>query len=900
MRGGLRRSARAQARGAAIVLKSASHPPRLRWTAAGFLALLAAPGSARLAFDGLPFTDTIEVVALGAVIAVLMHRDTRSTLIRFVGKRARATNIALVALIVCKVLGFVAVPYGGGFEACYRGLWEPRPGVLCEASWNQLWLRNVEKQLALGQISRIDKVIDFGGPPNKLDAFEGGRLSNWNLPFANEFPRYQMPWIDRLPFFAEYAGIIDMERDGVVPIEYVGDLKLGGARTFTGSASELRTVAFVPLAQGRNPLRLALTFRDDSDATNVPNVAPLARGPYARLHVGEPLDINTGKLRLVIRGWAVDPLARSPVRRWNLWHRDELGRRIDTTYEVVDRIDVSRAFGIDSWRSSGFNISVALPRDPLRHPTYHLQAVLSDGRTIDVGAVAARTPGQQVWESPEIRPTGPAVAKSDVRATYQLASVGAPLRAGTPQQPNLAQLAMLRLVDVVQLAGLVVIGFVALGGLVRRRRAMFTAALVIFGGLAATRVVSSTGALDGATSKALGFGVVVAIAGSRHLRSRGLLATALGTVLMFGPVIEVLRRYTNLDSHPWWGMQIFRDRVTDWLVFQGYARSILLESSLRGGENIFYFMPGMRYVTFVMHLMFGENDVFIGVVTGVGLVSAGLWLTFRVLALVSGRHWWWGLLAATAVVSGVGRPISRELAAYGASEAVAWTLVFSSCVVLVRRNPDGPAWVAAAAGLAGAALLRPNLSVALAVIALVVALSRMTLSRSVSTRLTDGAAVVVAFLGVGSLALLHNLWYGQQAVVFTLRADPRQTDFPVGDLWRIFVDTDIRAIAWSKVKLLLHIGGPLDVSGVFASRIAVVLWISAVVAVTRRREGRLLAATLLTAPIAYIVSTFPFGIMDTPERQIASLTVFLIASALGAVAIAQRGAAVTSAEDSAG
>jgi hypothetical protein len=377
--------------------------------------------------------------------------------------------------------------------------------------------------------------------------------------------------------------------------------------------------------------------------------------------------------------------------------------------------------------------------------------------------------------------------------------------------------------------------------------------------------------------------MVLATAARRFPKSRGLLAAAIGTALMFGPVIATLRRFTNLSTHPWWGMQVFRDRVTDWLVFQGYARSILLESSLRGGEDVFYFMPGMRYVAFVQHLLFGENDVLIGVLTGVALVATGLWLTLRVVARLDRHHWWWVLLAVTAVVSGVGQPISRELAGYGASEAVAWSLVCASCVVFVRRTPDGGAWTAAAAGLAAVALLRPNMSVGIVVIALALTLARVTLTSDRRQRLVHAAATMLTFGAVASLGLLHNLWYGQQAVVFTMRTDPRQNVFPPGDIWKVLFDGDLRAIAWSKVELLLHLRGALDDSGVFASRVAVLLWLSAVVVILRQRRKSATSLLLLAAPVAYVVSTFPFGIMDTPERQIASLTVTFIATSLAAI-----------------
>lgn len=870
---------------------SDARKPRLRRTALGFLVLLAAPGSARLQFDGLPFTRIGEVVAIGVFVAVLAHRDTRDSLRRLVARRTRLVNIVVATLVIGKVFTFAAVPFGAGFEACYRGLWEPLDGVTCERSWNHLWRSDIEKQLGIGAISRIDDVIDFGGPPDRLDAFEGGYASNWNLPFANEFPRYQTTWLDRLPFTAGYAGVIELDRKAVVPIEYVGELTMSSPYRFTSSSSELRSIVFVPLDAGRHSLRLDLTFRDDVDGTVVPDIEPDPRGPYARLHVGEPVRTSSGDMRLIVRGWAVDRLARSPVTAWSVWFRDDDGRRRTIAADVIDRPDVARAFAAPTWRRSGFNVSIDVPDRTLRHPTYHLNATLADGRTLAVARIAAQPRNDGPWELPALSASTDPSVFADVKVNYQYVRPGLPLAAVAASSPHVGLDAAMRVIDIGQFAGIATIAFVAGAALWRRRRAVVGTAVIIGAIHLSARLVQLATFLDAAASRALAAGLVVAVAAHRRLRSRGLVSIAVATALMFGPMIEVYRRYTNLSSHPWWGMQIFRDRVADWLVFQGYARSILLESSLRGGEDVFYFMPGMRYVAFLLHVVFGENDVFIGVITGVALVATGLWLALRVAARLDRHHWWWVLLGVTAVVSGVGRPISRELAAAGASEVVAWSLVCASCVVFVRRTPDGGAWTAAAAGLAAVALLRPNMSVGIVVIALALTLARVTLTSDRRQGLVHAAGTMLTFGAVASLGLLHNLWYGQQAVIFTMRTDPRQNVFPPGDIWKVLLDDDLRAIAWSKVELLLHLRGALDDSGVFASRVAVVLWVCAVVAVARHAGSRRVGLVLLAAPVAYVVSTFPFGIMDTPERQIASLTVLFIASALGALGVSRRGVA---------
>ena len=56
------------------------------------------------------------------------------------------------------------------------------------------------------------------------------------------------------------------------------------------------------------------------------------------------------------------------------------------------------------------------------------------------------------------------------------------------------------------------------------------------------------------------------------------------------------------------------DSGDDGLVYDGYARVMLqhllagdIKEALRGGESVFYFTPGMRYLRVVEHVIFGES-----------------------------------------------------------------------------------------------------------------------------------------------------------------------------------------------------------------------------------------------------------------------------------------------------
>ena len=56
---------------------------------------------------------------------------------------------------------------------------------------------------------------------------------------------------------------------------------------------------------------------------------------------------------------------------------------------------------------------------------------------------------------------------------------------------------------------------------------------------------------------------------------------------------------------------LYRASGTDFLTYESFARSIVLDHSLNGGEAVFFYQPGSRYVLGFMHLLFGDGDVLI-------------------------------------------------------------------------------------------------------------------------------------------------------------------------------------------------------------------------------------------------------------------------------------------------
>ena len=106
-------------------------------------------------------------------------------------------------------------------------------------------------------------------------------------------------------------------------------------------------------------------------------------------------------------------------------------------------------------------------------------------------------------------------------------------------------------------------------------------------------------------------------------------------IAITSPMISFIREFNGLESADWWGFQMFRGRDSDWLAYQGYAKTIFNTASLQGGEAVLWFQPANRYFIFLQHLIFGENDVFIEILSGIAIIFVCALLARNAMNLVS-------------------------------------------------------------------------------------------------------------------------------------------------------------------------------------------------------------------------------------------------------------------------
>jgi hypothetical protein len=209
----------------------------------------------------------------------------------------------------------------------------------------------------------------------------------------------------------------------------------------------------------------------------------------------------------------------------------------------------------------------------------------------------------------------------------------------------------------------------------------------------------------------------------------------------------------------------------DGLTHEGMGRAVLqallhgdIAAALRGEENIFYFVPGFRYLRALEKFIFGDTEF-----AYFSVLWASPLLIFAAYRRFAGTGW--ALLAALLFVSSLGAAFGlslrlfTQIAGAGYSD-IAGTLAFLAGLVLVASR-SRVQWFH---GLCGALLLglavwlRPNLFPPAGVIVLGTALMSAW-----ARDLTRAAALCAGFSVVGLMAL-HNWVFGEVFVPFGANA----------------------------------------------------------------------------------------------------------------------------------
>ena len=221
----------------------------------------------------------------------------------------------------------------------------------------------------------------------------------------------------------------------------------------------------------------------------------------------------------------------------------------------------------------------------------------------------------------------------------------------------------------------------------------------------------------------------------------------------------------------------YRTAMDDFLVYESYAREILVHGDLRGGEDIFIYSPAIRYLLYAQHMLFGDGDKSIFVVSLIGLLGSSWfavdYLVVRRLRTLRGRlsERKLAVVLSVACVTVVGLLYgSSEMKVGGLvllSEYPTWILL-TVAFPLVFFGKDSKSAAAASTLLALALTFRGNQLPGIGVMLLFLVV-RQAWPRIKSRHLVGSvkalAWIFVPFFAISALPGIHNLYFGGQLVL---------------------------------------------------------------------------------------------------------------------------------------
>ena len=831
---------------------------------------LVVPGSGQMVWDGIPFSTRAEFAGLILLILAWSSRNSRRYLLETSRKYRfnRFLAPALVLLCVVKLATFAWSPLSAGFASCYRSNYEPLADErACEKSFEAPFIRG--HGLPIAKISRVDSKVDFGA-----------NMYDWRLPFINEFHRFPNQWISRFPFSVRYEARINTpteERD-YLPIRAIGDLtvRVGESTLIRESNYDREYLAVIKLPKKSSNVRFEYQFTDDG-ATKLPDVAPIARGPYAQLKIGEPQTevAVLSRARVLVLGQFPSGSELQGISGLSI--NDSLGRPIS----FVDKRALPGSAGDSPPLRKSFDIELEIQATNLDDGPISMKGVLDDQPVLL--ATIDRTPGDPF--SLVVRQGS--IPGIDVSAVLTTGPESFPaLRPGLPMEnPALFRL-LLAILDVAALA-ICASGPIAL---LRRVRVEMVTAL-LFGTVGWMVIYPFYGLLPsflgGGRELALPYLILssLAIAMRRSIANSPLLMlTPISTVLAVQKVFDHLTYDHPGEGNDWWGKLIFMWRDSDWYVNHGNARQIFVDSFFRGGEDVFWARTGPRYLIFFGQFLLGENDILIGIIS----VTAGFlvlaYLTTRFANVHDDRVG--RLLAILITFMGMILLGDQIITAFGflvTSEFTTWVGIFGVLAFLLGKAREQRLWVTNlfAAIIATLIHFRPNILFVCIAFLLLVIIKAQRVGSAESTGQVEWALAI--FVAIVPLSLIHNLFYGGRFVPFTENSAETVAIHKRFSWLHIWSDLGFRhsiAVIWEQTRIIMYWGAPSD------PNLAIAFWGAQLTLVAallfRHKLGVLVRAKTLVAllPITYVAPMVSYNLDSYFPRHIVTANLLCLGAAM--------------------
>ena len=830
---------------------------------------LVVPGSGQLAWDGLPFSTRLEFASLVVFVVAILNREIRQKVRAWLKTKVwrSAVQPALVLLALLKLLTFAWYPFSDGFDACYRSLYVPIENLgNCEKSYEGPFLRRSD--LGFSNTTRIDRTVDFGI-----------QMHDWSLPFMNDYPRLGALWLSRLPFTATYGAIVsnNTKTQQFLPIYSNGELEASLAGELIDQSSlalvdlyQFPRLQFLPVTTAPAELRVEYKFTDD-DSPIPPEAEPPRRGVYAQLKIGRPLS-QTAILKFAdvrVRGSTLDvannktPDAIIAVNSVNT----EIGRT-----DAQARPDVATLWNRPSLTMNGFNFTI--PASELTQGNATIKAVYGP-RQVTIGVVAG---GKSLISTPlATKVTKINGVETQIETWFDAdRNEFSPLAPVGRQDTGRLFLLLTLLVDGVTALLLFALGVLLLLNLRWWLLIAFGVGLTTFG-LLKFGLMFAPNTLGIPLLLPILAVVITFVTVRSQLRAAPMIVFLLASLaLAYVRVFDNLEPLIGNRAERWWGRLLYYERASDWYATQGYARSIFVEGSLRGGEGVFWFQSGPRYLAFVTRSVLGENDVLVGLL----MTTLGFFTIFYLVTLFVRQYQQPIDIAVGGLLLFVGLLfMADDLMVYfgfvGSSEYPTWVVLFAITGFFISRQHESRAWLLVALSLilGYCVQLRPNQIGGIIAIFLVL----LTYVQRTDRTLAWGniARMTTAFGVVVSLSLLHNLYYGERFVLFTANGL-----INLAFEWTDVLSAGDFSVVWTQLRFMMYwnsIGNWVWAGMFWGSQM---LWLAVVMLRVQQRQFLRTRSLMLMIPFGFALPMLRYQMGSYYPRHLVAINLAFLCAAL--------------------
>jgi hypothetical protein len=339
---------------------------------------------------------------------------------------------------------------------------------------------------------------------------------------------------------------------------------------------------------------------------------------------------------------------------------------------------------------------------------------------------------------------------------------------------------------------------------------------------------------------------------------------------------------------------LYREGGTDFIAYETFARDIFQTGSLHGGEDVFYWQAGHRYILAAQRFLLGEGDLLISASSQVAMNFAVFLLVLVALRRSAQSRVASAIVALTGVCLYLllNSETLLSLIRLGVSEGATWATLPAGAALLWSGAGLG-ALVGGAALIALTWLTRMNQAPGLILIL------ASLLPTSLRARRRAAAVAVGVFLIIVLAIPAHNVIFGGRLTLLPTSADvtvsfslrPEQlTDVPSDPAARdVFLDQVARTFYFDPAKDFPTRVAPYSGALAVVFHTIQFLWIGAAalaVAYWRRAGWRSLG--LLLAPLALLLPfLFYNAIIYYPRHQVAGhiamaiAVLYVVATCLG-------------------